>query len=568
MIAACMKVCPACGLVYPDETTFCFLTGDTLQPAGDAIVGTTVGGRFRIITKLADGPWATQYNASLRLLEAPCVAKIFKEPLTPEQQTAFHQRLSTARRCTHPNVSPVWGGGLLSDGRAYVVHEHLDASPLSDALSRGKMPPPQAFAYAHQMLRALGRIHDFGGVHGSLSPTNVLVTQRGHVQLVEVGLGRAFLHDPFADDPRALFAQRYIAPELSSTQPSSANADVYAVGAITVHLLTGQPPFQAGAVSELRTKINEEGIDVDAVLPQLHEKLREWLRLLVDRNPEGRHANAHLAAEALTEACAEAGVFMIDDPGRPPAPADRPLAPGFARWERFRNVFAQMVESGFPQGAPAQVKDALSQIAGRVQDLNELGKKALYEHGNLDDIGKRAREGRANIASQMDDVNVNAKEVRKEVQPLKVAASRHGEKAKAFPEEARTAHREVIRWEGRSALAEPYKELAEAYANMADIIERWWAVRSAQLTCERDAAEKNEELRAFDEQLEELRKALQIHESNLTAEAQATEEALAKLGAEADRIEMELLDLASRFSAPLRSKPELGAQFRDLAKMA
>lgn len=567
MIAARMKVCPACGLVFPDESNFCFLTGDTLQPAGDAVVGTTVAGRFRIVSKLSDGPWATIYDARYRLLDVPCVVKILNEPLGADAQAAFNASLATARRCTHANVSEVLGGGILSDGRGWVAHEKVEAGPLIEHL-RAQVAPPLALSIASQMLRALGRIHDFGGVHGSLGPTNVLVTPKGHVQLVEVGLGRGLLHDPFADDPRALFAQRYIAPELSSQQRSSANADLYAVGAITVHMLTGRTPFEAGAVAELRTKVNEEGIDVDGRLGALHENLREWLKQLIDKNPEGRHANAHLAVDALDEACAAAGMKMQADPGHEAAPEGITLASGFARWERFRGVFSKMVELGFPGGAPPHTRDALAQIAGRAEDLTQLGKKALFEHENLNDIAKRAREGRANIASQMDEVNANAKEVRQEVHPLKVAAARHGEKAKVFPGEAHEAHREVLRWEGRSAMVEPYKELADAYHKMADIIERWWAVRSAQLTCERDAADKAEELRAFDEQLDELRQALKIHESNLAAESQATEESLSQLGYESDRLEMELLDLASRFSAPLRSKPELGGCFRELAQMA
>lgn len=349
---------------------------------------------------------------------------------------------------------------------------------------------------------------------------------------------------------------------------SSALADLYAVGALTVHMLTGQTPFEAAAVSELRTKVNEQGIDVDGRLAALPDRLREWLKQLVDRNPEGRHANAYLAVDALAEACAATGTKVLEDPGRTAPPSDVQLTPGFARWERFRALFSKMVELGFPGGAtPPQTRDGLAQIAGRVEGLGQLGKKAIFEHGNLDDIRTRAREGRERIAGQMDEVNANAKEVRQEVHPLKVAAARHGDKAKAFPVEARELHKEIMLWEGRSALMEPYKELADAYHKMGDVIERWWAVRSAQLSCERDAAEKADELRTFDEQLDELRQALKIHESNLAAETEATEDNLRQLGEEADRLEMELLDLASRFSAPLRSKPELGACFRELAQV-
>jgi serine/threonine-protein kinase len=531
-------------------------------------VGTTVGGRFRVHSKRTDGPWATIYDASFRLLDRPVVVKILNAPLNAEDQQAFHTALALARRCTHQNVSEVLGGGILPDGRGWVAHEAIDASPLTDQLSKGKAAPEFALSMACQMLRALARIHDFGAVHGSLGPSNVLVTPKGHAHIVEVGLGRGLFHDPFEDEPRALFAQRYIAPELSSQQRSSALADLYAVGVITVHLLSGQTPFEAAGVSQLRTKVNEIGIDVDGRLPALHEKLREWLAQLVDRHPDGRHANAYLAVEALAEACEAAGVKLPADPGLPPPAGALSLAPGFARWQRFGAMFGKMVEMGFPQGAPKPTSDGLAQIQQRVGELTELGKKAQYEHQNLNDVSQRARDGREAIASQMDQVNATAKGVRQEVHPLKVAASRHGEKAKAFPALASEAHREVMHWEGRSALVEPYKELADAYRNMADIVERWWAVRSAQLSCMGDVAEKTEELRAFDEELEALRQSLRVHESNLAEEVKATEDALQQHGYDADRLELELLDLASRFSAPLRAKPELGACFRDLAKLA
>jgi eukaryotic-like serine/threonine-protein kinase len=562
-----MKVCPSCGLVFPDETTFCFVTGDTLKPMGDAVAGTTLLGRFRIQEKIADGPWASIYRAGYRLLEKKCVVKIYHEPLTDDQRVQFVQAILLSRRCTHPNITELVGGGMLEDGRAFVVHAHLEgAQPLSEVLARGQLPPARALGIAVQVLKALGRIHDFGGVHGSLRPSNVMVTPQGHAQVLEIGLGRSFLRDPWDDDPPSLSAQQYLAPELSSQRRASSKADLYAAGVIAAHMLSGRPPFDAHSVAELRSKLNDQGIDIDGRLAGLHDKLREWLKQIVGRGTEGRPANTHLALEELLTAAQEAGIKPEADPGVPAAPPVEHKA--FARWEKFRAVFAKMVEMGFPAGATDQIKNALAAIATRVETLAGLGKKAAYEHGTLQDVLGRAREGRERVAGQMAEINDNAMEVRRELHPLLVAASRHGEKATLFPAQAMEQHRELVRWEGRSAFTEPYRELADAYKGMADIIEKWWAVRSAQLACEKDAAEKREELRTFEEQLDELRSALKIHESNLAAEIEACELALAALGEEADKLETELLDASSRFCAPLRAKPELGVLFHELSKIS
>jgi serine/threonine-protein kinase len=236
------------------------------------------------------------------------------------------------------------------------------------------------------------------------------------------------------------------------------------------------------------------------------------------------------------------------------------LDPNFSRWERFLDIFKRMVDQGGGD------QNAFSAVSGRVQDLGEIGKKALYQHNVLGDVSQRAREGRADIAEQMAGLNTQAKEIRGELTPLRVAAERHGDKTKSFPDEALELHQEIVRWEGRFGFTEPYKELADAYRAMADLIEKWWSVRSAQLTCEQDAAEKEERLHSIDQQLDELREALRIHESNLSEEVKATEAELADLGQQADKIELELLDLSSRFTAPLRSQPQLGPLFRELAQ--
>jgi eukaryotic-like serine/threonine-protein kinase len=558
-----MKICPACGMAFPDESTFCFLTGDTLQPVTDPLVGQTVGGRFRVEKVLADGPWAKLYAARWRLQKRSCVLKVFKARLEGDQRTRFQEALAFARRASHSHVLEALGGGVDDDGQPWVAHPQVDAKPVGDQ----KLAPPVAIGVVLQVLHALGRIHDFGGRHGSLRPNNVLVSPSGHAWLCDVGLGRSLLRDPWEEDPRALDSQRYLAPELGTRERATVTGDLYAVGALAYRLLSGRPPVDAPTTRELRARLNEQqdGNAASALEGAIPAPICTWLARMLEISPGRRPANAHQASEELVAACAEASIRPAPDPGAPALPPAE-LDPSFARWQRFYELFVKMLGTGFPAGAPDTAKNGLHAIAGRVEKMVELGKRAMYEHGSMNDVMERARSGREGIAGQMQTLNDDGKEVRKELQPLRIAAERHGEKAQQFPAQARERHRDLVRWEGRGGFTEPYQELSQAYRSMAELIDKWFAVRSAQLACEREAQEKEERLQEIESQLGEMRQALRVHESNLAAETEACEEALAQLGREADQLELELVELASRLSAPLRSKPELGPLFRELAR--
>ncbi|MBW2457015.1 MAG: protein kinase [Deltaproteobacteria bacterium] len=563
-----MKICPACGLVFPDESTFCFLSGDTLEATADPLIGTTIDGRFRIESALGETPWARLYGARFRLLQEHCTVKVLKEPLTDDQRPRFLEAVTMARRCTHDNVVELAAGGITNDNVAYKVHRQRKSEPLTAALAKGPLAPSQALSVTAQVLKGLARIHDFGGVHGNLRPTNILWSTAGHADVVDVGLGRSLLRPPWEDDPQSFLAQQYLAPELTPQEAATIGADLYAVGVITFQLLSGGLPIEADDVGELRAAFGEEPAEsLGARLGKVAAPIVTWLERMLTRMAPDRPSNAHVALGELRTACKEAGQAIDDDPGGAAAAGEADLDGCFARWSRFSEVFTKMADTGFPGGAPDQTRNTLQMIQGRAEQLSEIAKKAKFEHGGMNDISVRATEGRKNISDQMDALNGEAGEIHEQLSPLTIAAARHGENAEPFPARAREQHREVLRWEGRSGFREPYQELVTAYNEMAEIIDKWWGVRSAQLTCHQQAEALEQKVSKLEVQVDELRSALGVHESNLTAEIEASEKALHDLGVEADRLEFELLDLASRYSAPLRAKPELGGCFRELEQV-
>ncbi|MCC6525049.1 MAG: protein kinase [Polyangiaceae bacterium] len=567
-----MKNCPQCNLAYPSDSTFCFIDGATLVATDDA--GDSVAGLYRAIEPVGESPWARISRARYRLTTSQCLLKVWKAPLAEPARRRFNEALGTARRVGMPGlVAEVIGGGIASDGRPFAAYPPLEGRPLTEQVRKGPLELARALGTALQILRALGHVHDFGGAHGDLRPSNVLVGPDGRVTLLEAALGRCALREPWEEDGQSFPAQRYLAPELSPEKRASAEADLFALGALLFQMLTKKLPAEAADVRELRSKLT--GLTADTTRGALGDKpprVTAFVAALCERFPQNRPQTQH-ALDELGALCEELGVTVPPPPRprleieeRPPRPAPE-LDPTFARWGRYLGLFRKMAQIGFPNGPPPDLQSTLATLAGKLESLNEIAKQGSFHLGNLEDALERARDGRERLAAQMAEVNTQAREVRAELAPLKLAAEKHAAKSATFKPLLLELHKELVRWEGRSGFTEPYKELADAYRGMADLVEKWWGVRSAQLACETDAAKHDQQFSELGVQLEELRAALRVHESNVTQEIDSAAEELGGLGLKADEIEPELVQLATRFSAPLRSKPELGQCFRELQQL-
>ena len=556
-----MKSCPACGLSYPDETTFCFLDGQTCHANEDELLGTTVDGLVRLETLLAHGGWSRTYLGRFRLIAMACVVKLLE---VPDGTDELSEILAMARRSSHANVLPTFATRIVGK-RVMVVRQAVDAHPLALLIERAQLDVSQAMGLTLQVLSGLARIHDFGAIHGNLRPSNALYWSNGHLDLIDVGLGRTVARAPWEDQPDSLMAQHYAAPELSHHQRSSVQADLFAAGVIAFELLTRRRPFPGEDVRAIREKLNDESTAaLAAALAPFPRPIANWTLGMLSLAPDKRPENGQHALELLRAACQDAAIAPMLDPGRPAMPSSMGLDSGLLRWERYRSIFARMLEGVLLSGPAAQVQAGFGAIGERVDRLAVLGKRATIELGKHEVTFARALSGRQRLAAQIAVTRAGVEDIRKRIVELLAAEAASAEVAGAFQPTVMQCHREVMTWEGRSGFSEPYRELATAYRQLADVMGAWWEARQTQLGRVRDIEVEREKLRAIDSEVEDIRQALRIHESNVHGELESAEAALEELGREADVIEFELLDLASRFTAPLRSRPELGPQFREL----
>ena len=219
--------------------------------------------------------------------------------------TRFERELAAIERLDHRHVVRALDHGTLEDGRPFLVLEYIDGPSLRDVIhERGSLPPHEMLAILEPLCDALATAHGFGLVHRDVKASNVIL---GHDSLgarpVLLDFGLVKLLDqegPGLTSSRSMLGTpAAMAPEQMRGLPVDARTDVYALGLLAFHMLTGAPAY-GGAPGVVQSYLQVHGprprpsskVDID---PAIDEPIARALA----PEPENRFATARELLEAL-----------------------------------------------------------------------------------------------------------------------------------------------------------------------------------------------------------------------------------------------------------------------------
>lgn len=290
---------------------------------------------FRVIQELGRSPHGHIYRAR-RLVEQDVVAvKVFRGSGTrsPKFRENLTENAETSFLLEHPNLVRCLGSA--EDGiRFMLIQEHAKGEPLSRALQRSvRFMPPRALDIVRQCAEGLSYAAERRRYHGRLHPGDLMLND-DEVRILGVGLGEHPEHpawetrDPHLFEPLIYTATEALPSQLFPASESGRRAiDLYAIGALLYHMLTGTPPFRGGDEGTLiqeRAALSPLVVrwprGTERSLPARAITLVE--RLLSPDSPARGDYQSLL--RALSEALREAHGETLPPP---PPPVTPPLAP-------------------------------------------------------------------------------------------------------------------------------------------------------------------------------------------------------------------------------------------------
>lgn len=252
------------------------LSAERTKPAlrsGDALIGKSICG-FRILARIEQTPRHVLYSGmSESAPQSAIQLRALSSELSrsPAEVQRFRLSARLLRQLKSPYFVTVHEMGKLPDGRAHVIFGAAGRRRLRDVLQCGPLPAPAAARLLRFVAAALGTAHRAGVLYFSLSPSRVLIDEDlEQFQLYE-GENVCLAEEPIAppcrppDDPLLdeMDSAHYRAPECDDPGARlSAQVDVYALGALAFHALTGRAPYSGETVGQLRSARRKQPLPV------------------------------------------------------------------------------------------------------------------------------------------------------------------------------------------------------------------------------------------------------------------------------------------------------------------
>jgi serine/threonine-protein kinase len=359
--------------------------------SGRFLPGTTLAGRYRIVSLLGRGGMGEVYRADDLKLEQPVALKFLPETLSTDGAALarFHREVRIARQISHRNVCRVYDIGE-ADGQHFISMEYVKGEELASLLRRiGRLPADKGLEVARQLCAGLAAAHEGGVLHRDLKPANVMIDERGNVRVTDFGL--AGLAEELRETNDIAGTPAYMAPEQLAGGEVTTRSDIYALGLVLYEIFTGRRVYDAHTFDELLKlhASDKPPTSLSSFIKDIDPLVERVIARCLEREPTRRPASALQVAAALPGGDPIAAALAAGETPSPEmvaaAPTEGALKPAVAIallasfigllalccWlTQYTVVYRQTPLDEPPEALRARARDAIKQLGYAEQPLD------------------------------------------------------------------------------------------------------------------------------------------------------------------------------------------------------
>lgn len=242
-------------------------------------------GKYELLERVGSGGMGVVYRAksftpqrivALKMLQSGALA-------TADERRRFREEAEKGGRLEHPAIVPVYDVGEYQ-GQMYFVMRFIEGQTLSRRLADGPLPPREAAQILARVCDAIEFAHCHGVIHRDLKPSNIILDEKGQPHVTDFGLAKDLdgTNESLTRTGTVLGTPAYMSPEQADGRRHLVGpvSDVYSLGSVLYHMLTGRPPFQASHAFELQMMVREQ----EPILPHfINPKVDRDLEMIAMR---------------------------------------------------------------------------------------------------------------------------------------------------------------------------------------------------------------------------------------------------------------------------------------------
>ncbi len=257
-------------------------------------------GKYTLIAELGRGGTGRVWRARQDGQEREVALKTLRAGIGADDSARerFRREALAAARLRHPGIVPVHEVGQ-ADGESYLAMELVRGETLAQRLQAGPLPPRVAAALVRAVANAVRHAHAAGVIHRDLKPSNILLDadRDGAPRLTDFGIARLVGgHDSSLTSLlEGLGTLAYLAPEQALGQGAKQGpaTDVYGLGAVLYHCLTGRPPFLGETpAAMLRMVVESDPPGLPSLDPSVPRDLETITLRCLEKRPWRRYPTA------------------------------------------------------------------------------------------------------------------------------------------------------------------------------------------------------------------------------------------------------------------------------------
>ena len=308
------------------------------------LVGATLRGRYELRRILGKGGMGAVLSGHDLGLDRTVAVKVILPRLAADESAGmelvarFRREARITAGLRHHHVVDVLDfdedppTGLL-----FLVMEHLEGRDLEKVLARErKVPAERAVRILAQACQAVAHAHRSGQIHRDLKPSNIMLIRRDDepdfVKVLDFGLARGEDEDTkLTATGQVLGTALYMAPEQIDRRRGrvTRSSDLYALGAVAYHLLSGRPPFLGATYAEIfRGHLYDEPSPLAVLAPDAPPPLAAAVGRALAKRVEERYPSVEAFREALESAVRRRTAPAPAEPAAPPPPRAVPVVEG------------------------------------------------------------------------------------------------------------------------------------------------------------------------------------------------------------------------------------------------